>query len=145
MELYNATKRIIQIFNDNDLVNTITTEDSSNIDYNKANVYPLVNIELIDSVPNEIVQTFNYEIICIQQRNVTKDLNASKYDYDNTLDNHNECNQILMTFLNTIRKEQYMNLVSNSNIVYLYNGGHNGVDGAQIFISVEVYNSNKFC
>ncbi len=145
MELYNATKKIIQIFNDNPLVNTITTEDSSNIDYNKANVYPLVNIELLTSTPNEIVQTFDYEIIVIQQQNIVKDLNANKYDNNNTLDNHNECNQILMNFLNTIRKEQYMNLVSTSTFNYLYNGGHNGVDGVQVFISVEVFNDNKFC
>lgn len=145
MELYNATKRIIKIFDENELVHTITTEDSSNIDHNKYNIYPLVNIELIDSIPNEIVQTFNYEIIVIQKQDIKKDLNAKKYDNNNTLDNHNECNQILMSFLNTIRKDQMMNLVNTPTFTYLYNGGVNGCDGVQMFLSVEVYNNDKFC
>ncbi|KAA5534308.1 hypothetical protein [Paenimyroides baculatum] len=145
MELYNATSTIIKIFNDNPLINTITTEDSSNIDYNKTNIYPLVNIELIDSIPNEIVQTFNYEIIVVQQQEIKKDLNAKKYDNNNTLDNHNECNQILMSFLNTIRKSQTMNLVNTPTFNYLFNASVNGIDGIQTFISVGVLNTNKFC
>lgn len=147
MELYKATSSIIQLFNDNPIVHTITTEDSTNIDYNKTNIYPLVNIELIDSYPSEssITQVFNYEIIVIQQQDIVKDLNADKYDYNNTLDNHNECNQILMAFVNSIKMHQYMNLVNQPTFTYLYNSGHNGCDGVQTFISIEVYDDEKFC
>lgn len=146
MELYNATKKIIQIFNDNEVVNTITTEDSSNIDHNKKNIYPLVNIHLVDSLnTNDIIQTFNYEIIVVQQKEIIKDLNTNKYDNDNTLDNLNECNEILNSFIKNIRKEQYMNLVNQPLFEYLYNIHSNGIDGVRTLISVEVYNNDKFC
>lgn len=144
MELYNATNKVISIFNDNPLVNTITTESSSNIDMDKRNIYPLVNIELIDSQPNGVLQTFNYEIIVMQQRDVVKDLNQTKYLNNNSIDNHNECNQILMSFINTVSVSQDITISNTPTFEYIYNDGANGVDAIRTNISVEV-SSQRIC
>ena len=144
MELYNATNKVISIFNDNPLVNTITTESSSNTDMEKRNIYPLVNIELIDSQPNGVLQTFNYEIIVMQQRDVIKDLNQTKYLNNNSIDNHNECNQILMSFINAVSTSHDITISNVPTFEYIYNDGANGVDAIRTNISVEV-SSQRIC
>lgn len=144
MELFNATNKVISIFNDNPLVNTITTESSSNTDMDKRNIYPLVNIELIDSQPNGVLQTFNYEIIVMQQRDVVKDLNQTKYLNNNSIDNHNECNQILMSFINTVSTSHDITISNTPTFEYIYNDAVNGVDAIRTNISVEV-SSQRIC
>ena len=144
MELVNASQRIYNVFKNHPLVNKITTETISNIDYNKMSAYPLVNIELLDSYPGEHIQTFNFEIHIYQQRQIISDLNSSN-DNDNLTDNFNECNMIAYSTLQKLRQLNDVDVVNEPIFYYLKNDRVNGLDGLRFLLSVQVAMDEPHC
>ena len=61
-ELYTVTQFLIDEFNLNPIVNTISFEKTTEIDFNKENIYPLVNIDLVNADPIGDMLTFNYTV-----------------------------------------------------------------------------------
>ena len=109
-ELAFVTQFIIDEFKLNILVNTITFEKSSDIDLNKENIYPLVNIDIIESTYGDQVLTFNYIITILQQRDTEPKLTDNKIFGSNLIDNLNECNSIAVKFLTSVRNTNDTNI-----------------------------------
>ena len=95
---------VIGRFDNNPLVNTITEVKTSDIDMNKENIYPLVNLDLIDEDPLSDSLVFNYKITILQQRDIKPiKTNSKLLTNSNLLDNLNETNSIALDFINYLR------------------------------------------
>ena len=77
-ELSTVSIFLIDKFKSQPLVNTITFEKTGEIDTNKNNIYPLVNIDIVDSDPIGNILTFNYNITILQQRDIDNEINNDK-------------------------------------------------------------------
>ena len=133
---------IIDMFANNDLVNTISIVPTFNIDLNKENIYPLVNIDLIDSDIQADVIVASFEITAVQQRDVKKKvLNSKLLEDSNYLDNMNETHFVVSKFINQLQKQnnEFNIEISNiSNIRFLKMWGLNGLDGCQFTIDLSI-------
>ncbi len=80
-----------------ELVNTVTKGDTSLIDIEKANIYPLVHISVeTGNFTNGQTIVFNVSLECLQQRDLSKEIVDDKFwRQDNEVDNHNETLAIL--------------------------------------------------
>lgn len=104
MELSIVTKYVIEEFRKNPLVNTISVSKQSEIDFNKANIYPIVNIDLISSDIVGNVHRFTYVIHILQQRDLKSETNLdNKLLNTNMIDNLNETYSVATKFINNIR------------------------------------------
>ena len=74
------------------LVNTITQGDFQNIDLDKANVFPLVHLNIISAnFVSESVISFNVNIAFLNQRDTVNEIRTDKFwRQDNEVDNYNE-------------------------------------------------------
>lgn len=74
------------------LVNTITQGDFQNIDLDKANVFPLVHLDIITAnFVSEAVISFNVNIAFLNQRDTVNEIRTDKFwRQDNEVDNYNE-------------------------------------------------------
>lgn len=143
-ELSKVSIFIVERFKNNPMVNTITFEKSSEIDHNKTNIYPLVNVDLIDSDPISGMLTFNYIITILQQRDFDKQINNDKiFDKDNMFDNLNECYSIATRFINGLEflnNDQDIDISRKSNVQMMKDFGTNQLDGVRFTISLIVKN-----
>lgn len=138
---------VVNKFKTNPLVNTITFEKSSEIDYNKENIYPLVNVDLVSSTPGYTTTSLNLIITALQERDVKNELVDDKLFGTNLIDNLNECHQILEKFIKEIKfkhNEFDIDVISVSNIEFIKN--YQGVtDGCKISVSLLIENEVGAC
>lgn len=132
------------------LVNTVTRGEISGLDLDKANIYPLVHIDIAQGVFNEAV-TMSYDvyIACLQQRDMNDEPVADKFwRQDNEVDNHNETLLMLQTiWTNIYRDWQDKYLSSNDTPTFekiSYAKG-NILDGWSLQFVVEVPFSVDLC
>lgn len=142
-EVYQLTSYIINEFKDNPIVNTISFEKTSEIDFNKENIYPLVNVDLVSTPPITNLIRVNYVITILQQRDYENSLNNDKLlNKDNLIDNLNETYTILTRFINSFNTmTEDIDLVSTSDIEFVKNEGTQNLDGVRITIVLEIVNS----
>lgn len=138
MNLYELSHTLISMLKQNDIINTITTVPTTEIDNFELTVYPLVNLELTDSVPGDYTQTFNFEIQLLQQAEILKTTTEYKWDNTNLIDNYNELNHVAYSFIQHIKMTKDINLVFNPSFFYMKNVGINGLDGIRFTLTVEV-------
>jgi hypothetical protein len=140
---------IISEFQDNDLVNTISIVPFAEIDINKENIYPLVNIDLIDIETETDYLTYNFNITVIQQRDLkplkidSKLLNNSNY-----IDNINETVSISNRLINVIEKQNNnssIELQNLSRLRVLKEWGRGICDGVRFDISLSIPNMGTSC
>ena len=135
---------VIGRFDNNPLVNTITEVKTSDIDMNKENIYPLVNLDLIDEDPLSDSLVFNYKITILQQRDIKPiKTNSKLLTNSNLLDNLNETNSIALDFINYLRwknNDLVVEIQNLSRIDFLENYKGNGLDGVQFDIDLSIYN-----
>lgn len=140
---------IISEFTKNELVNTISIVPTFNIDSNKENIYPIVNIDLQDSDIQEDVIVVSIEITVLQQRNVSKKVTNSKLLNDsNYLDNINETHFIVAKFVNGLQRQNNkfnIEISSITNIKFLKMYGMNGLDGCQFSIDLSIPIAGSAC
>ena len=146
-ELYLSTKFIVDAFTDNKLINTITYEKTNDIDLNKSNIFPLINIDIIESSMVEEMIYFNYLITIVSDRNVENTLNNDKIFNSNMVDNLNECHSIAVKFVNNV-KSQYNNasdieISQVSTIRMLKFNNTNILDGVQFNLQLEIPNTTE--
>lgn len=140
---------IIARFDENPLVNTITIVPTIDMDANKENIYPLVNIDMIDydleTAPDSVIVSFKISVV--QQRDKTnKKTNSKLLDDTNYLDNINETHSIIAKFINHLNlqnNDENIEIQELSNIRVLKNYGKNGLDGGQFDIDLSIYNKGK--
>ena len=77
-ELSKVRRYIIDMFDADPLVNTITTLSEELIDTNKETIYPVVNIDYLDSDVLEDVVLFSFKITALDQNDVYTKTTDSK-------------------------------------------------------------------
>lgn len=148
-ELSLLTNFLIDLFQDNDLVNTITMVETRYIDNNKENVYQLVNIDYLQSDVLEDAVVARYLITAVQQRDNRPQKTDSKLRQDsNVIDNWNETHSVLQRMLNVINRnnnESNIDLYSQTQLTKLEDWNKNGLDGHQITIELSMPNLGSGC
>ena len=137
----------IDKFKSNPLVNTIAFEKTVEMDYNKENLYPLVNIDMINSVVTDQEIGVNYIITIVEARDVDNELNNDKIYGSNMIDNLNECHTIAVKFINEIRKQNNdysieMTNLSSITFLKLYEGV---LDGVRFTMTLNIENGVTSC
>ena len=94
-----------------DYINTIT-KGGDNIDLNKIDIYPLLNIDVLTGGFSN-GQTINFEVSlqCLDIRDINKEVTSDRFwEQDNEVDNHNET----LAALNRIWGLMYKNFCDNN-------------------------------
>lgn len=141
---------IIARFQADEMVNTITFNDTFVVDTQKENIYPIVAINL-QSISEDTAQSlnlYNFRIYCLQKRDVQRIMTPSKLMEDtNLIDNLAETENILQRFNNYISRleiEENINVYEKSQLTPLYNYAGSGLDGFNITITLS-YPNNGYC
>lgn len=144
-ELSKINDFVINIFQVNPLVNTITIVPTIEMDANKEILYPLVNIDLRESDIEGDAVIATYKISVVQQRDVINEKTNNKLLTDsNYLDNMNETHSIInkfITYLNLQNNDSNIEIQSLTKLKPLKNVGLNGLDGFQFDIELSIYNN----
>lgn len=144
-ELSKINDFVINIFQVNPLVNTITIVPTIEMDANKEILYPLVNIYLRESDIEGDAVIATYKISVVQQRDVINEKTNNKLLTDsNYLDNMNETHSIInkfITYLNLQNNDSNIEIQSLTKLKPLKNVGLNGLDGFQFDIELSIYNN----
>lgn len=142
MEVSIVTNFIIDRFRANTLVNTISVKPQSEIDFEKSNIYPLVNIDLTALQPLESVHQMTFNITVFQQRDTKPTINLdNKLLNTNLIDNLNETYSIASKFINYIRSfnnDEDIEVISITEVIPLKNALTNGLDGVTFNITLEI-------
>lgn len=140
---------VINLFDANEMVNTISIVPTIEIDNNKENIYPLVNADLTNTTIDENIIVVDFEITIVQQRNTSNLKTDSKLLNDtNYIDNMNETHSIATRFINVIEDRDNtdnIELVSLTKLKPLKNWSRNNLDGFQFNVSLSIPNSGKSC
>lgn len=140
---------VINLFDANEMVNTISIVPTIEIDNNKENIYPLVNADLTNTTIDESIIVVDFEITIVQQRNTSNLKTDSKLLNDtNYIDNMNETHSIATRFINVIEDRDNtdnIELVSLTKLKPLKNWSRNNLDGFQFNVSLSIPNSGKSC
>lgn len=147
-ELQKVRDYIIGKFDSDPLVNTITTLSDELIDTNKETIYPVVNIDYVDSEINEDVLLFTYKITVLDQNDIYVKTTDSKLLQDtNQLDILNETFNICQSFINSFRQYNSDNieLDSKSTVNTIMNERLNGLSGHNFEIVVTIPNEGIVC
>lgn len=136
---------VIYRFSNDVLVNTISIVKTFELDANKENIYPLVNIHLKDIDVLDAVKVASFEITILQQRDIKPIKTDSKLLLNtNLIDNINETSAIASNFINYLsRFNNDLNVEINdqTTLSVLQNFGGNGLDGVQFTIDLSIHNS----
>ena len=145
-ELFLLTNFLVEKFQENDLVNTVTMVDTKHLDNNKENIYPLVNIDYLESetLPDAIIA--RYLITVVQQRDIRPQKTDSKLQLDtNLIDNLGETSAVITRFLNQMRSNNFENNIQlfENSVSKKYE--KNSLDGHQITIDLSIANLGSGC
>jgi hypothetical protein len=139
---------IISEFQSNDMVNTISIVETETIDLNKENIYPLVNVDLLDTDVLDDAIIASYTMTIVQARDIVPRKTDSKLLSDtNYIDNINETHSIAVRFINVLNRRD------NGENIGLYNLGslrvlkdwRSGLDGVQFEIDLYISNLGTSC
>jgi hypothetical protein len=141
---------VINEFRLNPLVNTITTVVTSGLDINKENIYPLVNIDLVNSTisyPDAEMLSVNFQITVVQQRDIIPTVTDNKLLLNsNWRDNINETHSIANTFISKIMRQLNLNNINVefvTAITFFDESYINGLDGCQFGINLTIPNNTS--
>lgn len=140
---------LISEFTANDLVHTITTVDTRNIDSNIENIYPLVNLDLVNTEIESQVIILNLKVSILQQRDARPVNYVDKLiGQTNLIDNLNETHSIATRFiavLNNINNSDNIELVSLSALDKLEGVNRNNLDGFEFDLELSIPNEAYSC
>ncbi len=141
-----VTNYIINRFQQDEMVNTISLSSIDLIDTKKENIYPLVAISFNEKdLSVDEVATYDYTITVLQQRDNRKVEKPSKLMEDeNWIDNLNECDSICTRFINHIRRmeiDENINIESVSILEPLSGYGCANLDGFRFEITLAIPNT----
>ena len=135
--IFSVTEDLIERFKAVDVVNTIAFEKTSEMDLNKENIYPLVNIDIVNTSAITDVMEVNYVITILQQRDWDNQLNNDKLLVkDNLIDNLSETHSIATEVLNSYNQEDYY--TEHSEIQFLKFVDSSNLDGVRFNFSIEI-------
>lgn len=138
-ELSTITNYIISAFSADTMVNTIAFEKTQEMDYNKANLYPLVNIDILNSIITVEDVQVNYTITVVEARDVDNELNNDKIYGNNLIDNLNETHSIASRFISVLQSQnntELIEIITLSEIRFLKL--YNYLDGCRFDIRLSI-------
>lgn len=147
-ELQKVRDYVISKFDNDPLVNTITTVSSDLIDTNKETIYPVVNIDYLDNDVLEDVILFSYHITALDQNDVyTKSTDSKLQNDTNQNDILNETFNICQSFINSFRQynSDGVEISSKSNVTVIKNELLNGLSGHEFDIVLSIPNEGSVC
>ena len=148
-EIYTINDWLIKEFQKNVLVNTISTLPTLQMDTNIENIYPLVNLDLLDSDITENLISANYKITIVQQRDNKPQAQDNKLLTDsNYIDNVAETHSIAHKLLNVLLRgnnDFNIEILSQSNLRQLKNWSRNSLDGVQFELELSIPNTGCKC
>jgi len=127
--------------------NTVTKDAPSDIDLQKENIYPLVNISIANgSFTNGQTINFNVLIEAFTIRDINKEVvNDKFYGNDNEVDNHNEMLAIINRMWTSMFRDFADNLITSSenpSFEKVTLDGLNMLDGWELTFAIDVPNTD---
>ena len=98
MNAYSQLLNYVKLLGEADpFVNTITKTGGSDLDTQKANVFPLLDVFVTGgSFPSNAVISYTIELTCVNLRDINKEvINDKFWSQDNEVDNMNETGAVL--------------------------------------------------
>lgn len=142
-----VTNYIVNRFQEDKMVNTISLNDKDIADTKKENIYPLVAIVFIEKETTDELHLFTYNIKVLQQRDSNREVKPSKLMEDtNYIDNLNECDDIITNFINYIRRFEIstnLNIETLSTLIPLSGYGGANLDGFEFEITLSLPNTGN--
>ena len=139
------TNYVINRFQLDEMVNTISLNDKGIVDTKKENIYPLVAIEVIEKETTDEFHLVGLRIKVLQQRDSNRQVKPSKLMEDtNYIDNLNDCDNIITNFLNYVRRfETKLNINIDALSILTPLSGYGGanLDGFDFEIVLSLPNS----
>jgi hypothetical protein len=149
--LSNIYDFIINHFDAEPIVNTITCDNNDEIASNKQTIYPLVNIELL-SAPIDLesnLLAFQFNISAMSERDFDKKTKSTKLiGKDNKIDNLNEMYYLLRKFIDKTARSNNINGIdlSEADEIVLIDGATSTVlDGFKCDITLTIPNTIAIC
>ena len=142
-----VTNYIVNRFQQDEMVNTISLSAIDLIDTKKENIYPLVAISFNGSIVDEeqFLTTYDYTITVLQQRDNRKVEKPSKLMEDeNWIDNLNECESICVNFINYVKRMELDNINIDSvsiELTPLSGYGGSNLDGYSFDVGFNIPNT----
>ena len=140
-EIYEVTDLLIQRFKLEE-VHTVTYEKTSEIDFNKHNIYPLVNLDIVDAQIIDGTNNINYIITVVQQRDWESVSNNDKLlNKDNLIDNLGETFRVLQRVINGLRNNHNkydIDIINVGTINFLKNIQSQDVDGVRVTLTMTI-------
>lgn len=147
-ELSKVRRYIIDRFDADPLVNTITTLSDELIDTNKETIFPVVNIDYLDSDVLDDVVLFSFKITALDQNDVyTKTTDSKLLEDTNQNDILNETFNICQSFINSFRQynDDNIEMSSKSTVTTIMNERLNGLSGHEFDIVLSIENEGAIC
>lgn len=149
--LSNVYKFILDYFEADVIVNTISTVKYDEIGSFKQTIYPLVNVELLP-YPTELesnVLFFKFGITSVAERDFDKTVKNTKIiGKDNKIDNLNAMNYVLQRFITkTLKQNNPFNISISevSDTTNIENDFTSGLDGFTCEITFSIPNTIPIC
>ena len=140
---------LIGLFNSNDLVNTISLVNTMDIDSNKENIYPLVNLDLRETETQDQAIIFSFRITILQQRDIKPiKIDSKLLSNTNYIDNLNETHSILNKVINYLVRQNNdydIEIVQQGTNKILKEFGLSNLDGVQLDIDLAIPNEGSSC
>ena len=140
---------LIGLFQSNDLVNTISLVNTMDIDSNKENIYPLVNLDLRETETQDQAIVFSFRITILQQRDIKPiKIDSKLLSNTNYVDNLNETHSILNKVINYLVRQNNdydIEIVQQGTNKVLKEFGLSSLDGVQLDIDLAIPNEGSSC
>jgi len=140
---------LIGLFQSNDLVNTISMVNTMDIDSNKENIYPLVNLDLRETETQDQAIVFSFRITILQQRDIKPiKIDSKLLSNTNYVDNLNETHSILNKVVNYLVRQNNdydIEIVQQGTNKILKEFGLSNLDGVQLDIDLAIPNEGSSC
>lgn len=110
---------IKSLLEQDDLVNTITQGRFDELDIEKANIFPLIHMDIVSAnFVSEAVTSFNVQIAFLNQRDKINEIKTDKFwKQDNEVDNFNETLAIAnRLWLKLYRDLNHQNITADLNV-----------------------------
>jgi hypothetical protein len=135
-----------QLAENDSFVNTVKQGEISELDINKTNIYPLVNIAITGAnFSNGQTVSFNLDIRCLAQRDINKEVVIDKFwKNDNEVDNLNETLAVLNRMWTTIYRDfddNNISVTSDPSLEPLIYDEKNILDGWALTTTIELPNT----
>lgn len=135
-----------QLAEQDSFVNTVKQGEISELDIEKQNIYPLVNIAVTGAgFTNGQTVTFNIDLRCLAQRDINKGVVNDKFwKNDNEVDNLNETFAVLNRMWTSMRRDFANNDITaseNPSLEPLIYDEKNILDGWALTFTIELPNT----